>query len=505
MIEKIVLSNFMAHALTELNLADGLTVLVGPNNIGKSTIAVALKILARNSNSNFVMQHDQKECSITVETSEGHVVKWVKRKSPSYIINGQVKDRLGRGGTPPELDETLRLAPIEFEDKDFEPHFGDQKTPIFLINRPPSQIAQFFSTTSDAERLVAIQRLHHKNRSEAQSQSKLLTELNSTIQSSLDSLSEVPSLVQSLEVVEREREALRLMALSISGLQESVQRLASFVMQQRAELQRSACLQALEPLPSLHATDYLANVVDQWQHIDSQKRQLREFNEVFMDLAPVPILQDTGPLEEANHALHHATLATEYWSNCVQVPSQLQPMPMLMPTSEIAHWVTKCEDIARDERYSKAILSASVSLVPPPPVQPIDELARTIVAIQDCSRELACSAAKDEFLSRLYRVPVPADLAQLQSDIHELAELLAVCKSNATEQFNVEESLNALDATVHLWLESEPVCTTCGAKITANWIHSKHHRHIDKPAPHKAPSTAKSKVVADKRKGSSSP
>ena len=39
---KIVLSNFMAHAQTELNLVDGLTVLVGPNNIGKSTVAVAL-------------------------------------------------------------------------------------------------------------------------------------------------------------------------------------------------------------------------------------------------------------------------------------------------------------------------------------------------------------------------------------------------------------------------------------------------------------------------------
>ena len=61
MIRRIVLSNFMAHAKTELRLADGLTVLVGPNNIGKSTVEVALKTLARNTNSNFVMQHEQKE------------------------------------------------------------------------------------------------------------------------------------------------------------------------------------------------------------------------------------------------------------------------------------------------------------------------------------------------------------------------------------------------------------------------------------------------------------
>ena len=42
MIRKIVLSNFMAHAQTELRLSDGLTVLVGPNNIGTSSVAVAL-------------------------------------------------------------------------------------------------------------------------------------------------------------------------------------------------------------------------------------------------------------------------------------------------------------------------------------------------------------------------------------------------------------------------------------------------------------------------------
>ena len=79
MIEKIVLSNFMAHAQTELKLANGLTVLVGPNNIGKSTVAVALKLLARNSNLNFVMQHEQKECSISVQTSEGHSIQWINR------------------------------------------------------------------------------------------------------------------------------------------------------------------------------------------------------------------------------------------------------------------------------------------------------------------------------------------------------------------------------------------------------------------------------------------
>lgn len=104
----------MTHAKTDLRLADGLTVLVGPNNIGKSIVAIALKILARNTNLNFVMQHEQKECSHSVETSEGHSIQWINRKSPTYVINDQPKDRLGRGGTPMTTELEIAIAKFAY-------------------------------------------------------------------------------------------------------------------------------------------------------------------------------------------------------------------------------------------------------------------------------------------------------------------------------------------------------------------------------------------------------
>ena len=59
MIHKIVLSNFMAHAKTELQLADGITVLVGPNNIGKSTVAEeALGVVIRQCDQTIFGNHD---------------------------------------------------------------------------------------------------------------------------------------------------------------------------------------------------------------------------------------------------------------------------------------------------------------------------------------------------------------------------------------------------------------------------------------------------------------
>ena len=49
MIRSIELHNFMSHERTIIEPADGLTVLVGPNNCGKSAVVSALGILCENA------------------------------------------------------------------------------------------------------------------------------------------------------------------------------------------------------------------------------------------------------------------------------------------------------------------------------------------------------------------------------------------------------------------------------------------------------------------------
>ena len=69
MIRRITLINFMSHVNSVIDLADGLTVLVGPNNSGKSTLLQAAMVW------NLAMQ------------------KWWERKGPSS--GSQAKDRSG--------------------------------------------------------------------------------------------------------------------------------------------------------------------------------------------------------------------------------------------------------------------------------------------------------------------------------------------------------------------------------------------------------------------------
>ena len=340
----------MAHAKTELQLANGLTVLVGPNNIGKSTVAVALKILARNTNSNFVMQHEQKECSISVETSEGHTIQWIKRKSQSYVINGQAKDRLGRGGTPPELDETLRLAPVEFEDKDFEPHFGDRKSPIFLINRPPSQIAQFFSTTSDAEKLVAMQRLHQRHRTDAQTQTKLLSAKNESIQQSLDALERVPELESEFASLEREVQSLVSLANEIANLEGVIRTYALWSLEQQFEMHRSNCLQRLLPLPALYPTEHLEVVTSEWEISAKNHRCFEEQTRLLCQLAAPPKLQDDSPLICMTRDLGLAVARMEYCHEHLLAHSELIAPASFTPTEGLQSLVERLHPWTRARR-----------------------------------------------------------------------------------------------------------------------------------------------------------
>src|SRR6202795_4742833 len=87
MIKRIELINFMSHPHTVIEPAPGLTVLVGPNNCGNSAVVAALQILCYNESSTYVMRHGERECSVKIETDDGHVIEWRRKNSARYVID----------------------------------------------------------------------------------------------------------------------------------------------------------------------------------------------------------------------------------------------------------------------------------------------------------------------------------------------------------------------------------------------------------------------------------
>ncbi len=477
MIRKIVLSNFMAHAQTELKLSDGLTVLVGPNNIGKSTVAVALKILARNANSNFVMQHDQKECSISVETSEGHSIQWIKRKSPSYLINGQSKDRLGRGGTPPELDETLRLAAVEFEDKDFEPHFGDQKSPIFLINRPPSQIAQFFSTTSDAEKLVAMQRLHQRHRTEAQSTAKLLGFKNEAIQQSIQALEGIPKLELELVSLEHESQSLISLASEIEKLETLIRSYAALTVEQQIELHRSNCLETLQSVPLIAPTEHLSQVVVEWENTVVNYRFYNESSNLLEPLSTAPKLSDETPLWSMTMELASSIEKMRYMTEHLAAHEELALPAPFARTDDLQKLTEEIQALAAECQRLDEITRVANTATERPAETPEEPLFAWIQQLENTTLDFQQVESRCTVLAPIVPAPAMTDLKSLNDAILSYTSAHDQSIKNQETLAQSLEAIDSLESEAKEWIQTEPNCSTCGAKLTVESVRFKMHRH----------------------------
>ena len=328
----------MAHKFTVIEPADGLTVLAGPNNCGKSAVVEALLVLASNSGKDFMTRHGETECRIMVETSEGHTIEW-RRKSGvvSYHLNGRAVHRMKRS-VPDELDGLLKLPEVPGPDgkESFAVHFGTQKEPIFLLDRSGRHTATFFASFSDASRLVAMQMAHKKKVADRRAEERVLAERERQLARSLASLEPIPQLSTTLQELEATHDSLHGEIAAITTMETQAATM---------KRQTQAVLQARERAATLS------------------------------DLSPLPALVDTAPLEQL---LTHArcvdsTIAHETARGRALV--LLDAPPHLEETRELQNL---CRNLARQQGELESQAARTVSLSPltgPPTMAPVEPLA----------------------------------------------------------------------------------------------------------------------------------
>src|SRR5262249_33672242 len=201
MIRRITLENYMSHVHTVIEPATGLTVLVGPNNCGKSAVVSALETLCNNASGGYMVRHDEKEASVTVETDDSHTLVWKRRgNTVSYLIDGREISRLKRG-VPEDLHKLLRLPKVDGGETGdpFDIHFGTQKSPIFLLNESESRAALFFASSSDAAILLEMQKRHRAKVRERKNEEKRLKSEIGKLDAELASLERICLIADSVE------------------------------------------------------------------------------------------------------------------------------------------------------------------------------------------------------------------------------------------------------------------------------------------------------------------
>lgn len=153
------LSNFQIHEKLDI-CVDGFTVVEGISSSGKSAIRRALQTLFKNEWNSSYMRSGSKSCSIVFEM-DGNRVEY-RRPDNSYVFNGQLYSKLGRGGVPVEFAD-WGFSDLEVGDDSYDVIFASQLDPLFLVSYKPADINRILGRIFDVERYKIAGQLVQKD------------------------------------------------------------------------------------------------------------------------------------------------------------------------------------------------------------------------------------------------------------------------------------------------------------------------------------------------------
>ncbi|WP_428560801.1 MAG: AAA family ATPase [Solidesulfovibrio sp. DCME] len=299
----MILTDFMAHARTTLDLSPGLTVLTGPNNTGKSAVVEALRCLAENPVPRHVIRHGAAEARVTAELDDGTVVTWVRR--PKYALyeltrpGADAPETFAKfGRTPPEeITRILGLASVPIEGGlPVDVHIGNQREPVFLLDKPGSALSGFFAAATEAAHLIAMQNLLtdriRKATTEKKRQEKRLAELGRT----LDRLAPLPELDLRLERAAAMEADLEAADRRLAALAGHLAEAAAGRRRREALLRAGQALAGLAAPPRLADTAPLAASLAQGGSLARRRAVAGARQAALAPLAAPPGLADTASL-----------------------------------------------------------------------------------------------------------------------------------------------------------------------------------------------------------------
>lgn len=468
MLTRIELKNFMSHRHTVLEPAAGLTVLVGPNNCGKSALVAALQILCHNENSTYVMRHGERECSVEVQTSDGHTVRWTRKGSPSYLIDGERYDRLGQGRVPEPLHAALRLPEVDAgDDHSFDIHFGCQKSPIFLLDRPAAAAAKFFASSSDAIRLVEMQRRHREKHAEKQREKTRLEAESKEVNAQLDALQPAGTIDQQVKAAETTHHELVQLAALAGQLEIDAAGLEKRAVEAAYRAGQTGALSPLAPPPALAPVEPLIALRGQIEQCQKDCSLAVARHDALHSLPVPPPLDDAIPLARLVDDMQSQLQAIESGRNRREVLSPLASPPLLLATDELRLLVESMVSVSRSVEWEASRGDALQSLTLPAAPDDANALAQCLRGLCDATDAVKDLQNHRAALSQLPVPPLPAavePLMQLCAEMQNYANQIERLKMDAAtldaEQSRVVEELRDLAA--------DATCPTCGAPLDAD-------------------------------------
>lgn len=156
-ITQVKLKNFQDHADTTVDFTNGINLIVGSSDAGKSAILRAINLVFHNNfKRDTYIRHGEKECSVSVKFSDGVEVTRIKGEDVnSYLLTdaeGNIHSfpKVGTG-IPDEIKKNLGNPPLD--DKKRPISYADQMSSLFLVDLSSSDLPRTLSELTGIQHL----------------------------------------------------------------------------------------------------------------------------------------------------------------------------------------------------------------------------------------------------------------------------------------------------------------------------------------------------------------
>lgn len=144
-IKKVILENFQSHKQTVIDLDEGLNVITGPSDSGKTAVIRAIKwVLYNEPAGDYFIREGENNCIVTLEFSDTSLVKRFRSRSKNmYYLKdkyGQINEFEGFGSkVPEEIIDITGIKKISLDiNESISINLGEQLEGAFLLSEKNS-------------------------------------------------------------------------------------------------------------------------------------------------------------------------------------------------------------------------------------------------------------------------------------------------------------------------------------------------------------------------------
>ena len=475
MIKRIELINFMSHRHTVIEPADGLTVLIGPNNCGKSAFVTALQILCHNSKSGFVLRHGEKKCEVIVETADGHVINWSRKKNGSgiYVVDGEPFDRL-RGSVPAEVHAILKMPKVQCDSEEYDVHFGEQSEPVFLLRDRGKASAQFFASSSDATHLVAMQSLHKSKVLVHKRDFKQLTRQHKSLTEQFEALDPIADLEKELAATEKQFADLQADAVKLEQVEELIAAIRSSQTIADRFTKQAASLQSLDGPPPIVDERPLEKLIASVKSTVAKGLASEAMATAFNGLTIAPTLKPAPPLERLVQQIKTKQTIAQQSKDYAAVFGELSTAPNLEPAKPLEQLLQQIKTKQLVVLQSKKCAQSFETLEPGPTLADPAHLRQLVQKLRDRHRISVVAEGMLAAVKQVPAVPQQTDVAALSQMLDLIGAKQRQLQAKAKQCDQAEQELVGLHSEFESWVEDNPVCPTCGSETDTQHVLLQH-------------------------------